>query len=160
MRALIPASDFLPPQETWCKHLRSHCLEPLWFYYEMAWIKEAIKLAKKDSELCSINHEKGHFMSTIIISRMGCSSLRNLFPSCSINLDFYLLPLSSPEAGPGDTRTANITVCYLLTLVEILLAKATATESFHRCCLGRIAGLLIHFLNNTLNEEWWDLIKV
>lgn len=88
MHALIPDWDFLPPQETWCKHLRSHCLEPLWFYYEVAWINNAIKLAKKASELCSINHEKGHVMSTIIISRMGCSSLRNLFLSCSINLDF------------------------------------------------------------------------
>lgn len=79
----------------------------------MAWIKEAIKLANKDSELCSINHENGHFMSAIIISRLGCSSLRNLFPRCCVNLDFYLLPDSLPEAGPGDSKPHHVLFAYI-----------------------------------------------
>lgn len=159
--SLIPASDFLPPQETWCKHLKSHyCLGTLWSYYKMAWIKEAIILANQDSELCRIN-KSGDFVSETIISTMGCSSLRSLFPwCCTIFILFYCLnlsPLNSSEAGPGDNRAANLIICYLLTLVKILLAKATATKSFCRCCLRRFINTLPA---QYLNEQLWDLISV
>lgn len=86
--SLTPASDFLPPQEIWYKHLRSHyCLGTLWFYYRMAWIKEAIFLANKDYELHRINSKNGDFMSETI-SRMGCSRPKSLFPWCCTNLYF------------------------------------------------------------------------